>query len=117
MAAHNRTHELEGPIDEGWPLLSRLMEIYPEFEAFARFRELHVKNLLYYQVELDFLRGELEFMEREDWKAQQDLENKQKFFKRAGKMVELAFDKKPCIQWDLVIKLRETLRNYGKELL
>lgn len=121
LGSHNSDSSDEPPLDRGWPLLARVMEKYPEFEAFARFRELHVKNLLYYQVELDYIREELEFQENLDWKLKQNqgADDMDQFSKCADVMVRQAYRAKEkggkgCKQWDLVIKLRETLHGYGK---
>lgn len=51
---------------EGWPQLAQLMADQPEFAAFPRFRDLNVKSLLYYQVELTSLRKRLHRLEHAD---------------------------------------------------
>ncbi|OAG06479.1 uncharacterized protein CC84DRAFT_1164742 [Paraphaeosphaeria sporulosa] len=51
---------------EGWPQLAQLMADQPEFAAFPRFRDLNVKSLLYYQVELNSLRKKLHRLEHAD---------------------------------------------------
>ncbi|KAF2449756.1 hypothetical protein P171DRAFT_351404 [Karstenula rhodostoma CBS 690.94] len=51
---------------EGWPQLAQLMADQPDFAAFPRFRDLNVKSLLYYQVELNSLRKKLHKLEHAD---------------------------------------------------
>lgn len=58
-SAHNRNRY-------GWPRLAEIMAQVPEFAAFPRYRELNVKNLLYYQVELELLRQQIESEEEEE---------------------------------------------------
>lgn len=41
------------------------MSQVPEFAAFPRFRELNIKNLLYYQAEIELLRQKIEKEEEE----------------------------------------------------
>ena len=49
----------------GWPSLAHVMSGVPEYAAFSRFTELNIKNLLYYQAELDILRQEIALHEEE----------------------------------------------------
>ncbi|KAK0636770.1 hypothetical protein B0T17DRAFT_613452 [Bombardia bombarda] len=51
---------------EGWPMLAKEMADQPDYESFRRFRELNVKNLLYYQVEIAALERDLMAAEAED---------------------------------------------------
>lgn len=50
----------------GWPQLAEKMAAVPEFAAFPRFRDLNVKNLLFYQVQLKALRLKIMKMEEEE---------------------------------------------------
>lgn len=84
----------------GWPNLAQIMSEVPEYAAFSRFRELNVKNLLYYQAELDVLQQDLTIHEEEitiDVTCYQYL-------------VE---DGKSCYH-ELLIKNRRLLREYSK---
>ncbi|GAB1315611.1 hypothetical protein MFIFM68171_05821 [Madurella fahalii] len=104
-------------LDEGWPLLARLMEKQPEFEAFARFRLLNIKNLLYYQVELDYLKDKLEEEEIRDRKISM-ADPEHNFFEEPNKMIRhWAKTKGKCEQWKLVLKLRDCLHGYNEALL
>ncbi|KAK5635368.1 hypothetical protein RRF57_011080 [Xylaria bambusicola] len=95
--------------DEGWPLLAQLMFKRPDFEAFSRFQDLNVKNLLYYQVELDLLRRRLKEQERQDSVSSGE---KRDFAKTAEILIESESD-----QRDQVQKLRTLLREYNEALL
>jgi hypothetical protein len=77
----------EPGLDEGWPLLARLMEKNPEFEGFTRFRELNVKNLLYYQVELDYVSNLLRREELRDRKLAH-MDSEREFSKCPIKMIK-----------------------------
>jgi hypothetical protein len=94
--------------DYGWPLLAKLMVRHQHFEAFSRFRDLNVKNLLYYQVELEMIRHELEKQERSDRGEISTGE----YAKYAQDLIGTATD-----QWDLVRKLRDCLKEYSKRIL
>jgi len=98
----------------GWPLLARLMSEMPSLETYSRFRELNVKNLLYYQVELARLERELVNFERKD--AIQ-LGTPGKYAERADLMI-IGFhdgpDSEVNEQWKVVLKIRELLSQYSK---
>lgn len=96
---------------EGWPLLAKLMTKEPDFEAFDRFEELNVKNLLYYQVELALIKRRLEKWERDDRNNLSD-ENRSKFYTMANKLVG-----SDTSQWRNVLKMRECLNGYNNALL
>jgi hypothetical protein len=106
----------EEKLDEGWPLLARLMEKNPDFEAFARFRELNVKNLLYYQVELEFLSNMLRTQELLDDEPTITFSNG-KFSKFAYNMIQQHKREGGCKQWDYVLKIRGCLREYNEAML
>lgn len=50
----------------GWPRVSMFMAKKPHFASFARFSDLNVKSLLYYQAQLTSLRKQLHIQERDD---------------------------------------------------
>jgi hypothetical protein len=50
----------------GWPHLADKMAKVPEYAAFPRFRQLNVKNLLYYQVQLKSLEKKILKQEEEE---------------------------------------------------
>lgn len=113
-------------LDEGWPLLAQVMEKNPEFEAFARFRELNVKNLLYYQVELDYLGDMLRMQELRDSNPVARHATDQKFSKFPVEMIQQYEDEQSkdgkytgehCWQWDYVLRIRRCLREYNEALL
>jgi len=61
------TSRAESRLSCGWPGLAQEMTKRPQFEAFPRFRELNIKNLLYYQIEITKWQNELKIMEVEDY--------------------------------------------------
>ncbi|RYP64242.1 hypothetical protein DL771_008866 [Monosporascus sp. 5C6A] len=108
-------------LDNGWPLLAKLMEQQPGFEAFSRFRELNIKNLLYYQVEIDSLRQSLEAIEKVD-RTKPALNVESDFYKYADTMIRIGRSggSKPDpsrAQWKLMLELRSCLRDYNEALL
>ena len=94
----------------GWPLLAKKMIDTPEFEAVSRFRQLNMKNLLYFQVELADLEEELTKSEQNDNKSGEE------YCKYADRLVlcQLETDSSRRTQWDLVIKIRNLLKEYSK---
>jgi hypothetical protein len=77
----------QGDTVEGWPLLAKLMANEVDFEAFPRFEELNVKNLLYYQVELASIKIRLERREKSDRNASSGIGDEADFHKYAHKLV------------------------------
>jgi hypothetical protein len=61
----DRANDVNSPVP-GWPTLAKVMAQTPDFEAFASFKDLSIKSLLYYQAELIYLREELHKIEWED---------------------------------------------------
>ncbi|KAH6614803.1 hypothetical protein C7974DRAFT_417018 [Boeremia exigua] len=49
----------------GWPRLADIMAEVPSFAAFPRFRDLNMRNLLFFKVQLDILREDILKMEDE----------------------------------------------------
>jgi len=97
----------------GWPQLARLMAEVPDLEAFSRFRELNMKNLLYYQVELADLERKLDRVEHRDWMNRTSEEGE--YAKRAYKLIECQDLKDgKHEQWQLVLRIRERLSQYSK---
>ncbi|KAH7110731.1 hypothetical protein EDB81DRAFT_954024 [Dactylonectria macrodidyma] len=103
----------------GWPSLAKEMAEVPEFEAFSRFRELNIKNLLYYQVEIACLEAKLKSLEVRDaaTKATGGLEAN--YSRLAERMIRCQDRSNPKdhLQWDVVTKIRERLKEYNASLL
>jgi hypothetical protein len=102
----------QGDTVEGWPLLAKLMANKADFEAFPRFEELNVKNLLYYQVELASIKIRLERREKSDRNVSSEISDAADFHKYAHKLIDSESD-----QWDEVVKLRTALDGYNRSLL
>jgi hypothetical protein len=90
----------------------------PGLESFSRFRELNVKNLLYYQVQLAALEKDLEESEDTDYREQRG----EKYAKFADNMIESVDDDlgtsasgRQDRQVDIVMKIRRILKEYSKE--
>jgi hypothetical protein len=79
-----------------------------DFEAFPRFEELNVKNLLYYQVELASIKIRLERREKSDRNVSSEISDAADFHKYAHKLIDSESD-----QWDEVVKLRTALDGYS----
>ncbi|KAK4165473.1 hypothetical protein QBC43DRAFT_351042 [Cladorrhinum sp. PSN259] len=110
----NARRQEEGGSVEGWPLLAKLMSFRPDYEAFGLFQSLHVKNLLYYQVELSSLEHSLERIERVDQCMPSALarEDENMFHKYADTLIDSDTD-----QWDVILKVRRCLKEYDEALL
>ncbi|SRR6266480_5597270 len=105
-------------LKEGWPHLAYMMAEKPHVESFCRFRELNVKNLLYYQVEIAEKEAELRIVENDDWEKSG---HEGTYAKKADMMlllnpelVESVATPQQRRQRDLVVEIRELLRQYSK---
>ncbi|KAH7011101.1 hypothetical protein EDB80DRAFT_384078 [Ilyonectria destructans] len=103
----------------GWPSLAKEMAQVPEFEAFSRFRELNIKNLLYYQVEIACLEAKLKGLEDRDAAAKATGGVEAKYSRLAERMIRCQDlpNPKDHLQWDVVTKIRERLKEYNASLL
>lgn len=96
--------------------MAKLIAKVPEYATFPRFRELNIKNLLYYQVELDGLGQQLTEIEQRDRRERGSPVHGEHYSKYADTLIqsqELAPGSQGRKQWDLVIKIRECLRDYS----
>jgi hypothetical protein len=87
----------------------------PEFESFSRFRELNVKTLLYYQVELAYLEGQLKVLEDADSRRRGLPEGD--YAKWAVNLIQCQegpSDLRKNKQWKVVDKIRKILKEYSK---
>ena len=79
-----------------------------DFECFRRFREVNVKNLLYYQVEISTIETELRRLEIKDNAAEKNLATyADSIFECRDKSGE------ERRQYDLVLRLRQLLAEYS----
>lgn len=99
-------------------MVADLIAAVPEFETYSRFRELNIKNLLYYQVELALLRDQLTSLELKDW-AERKMSCVGEFAKYADHLVSSPTLQNPRDrkQWNLVVKIRDRLKEYNAALL
>jgi len=110
----------DAPPEAGWPRLARELTETLCFESFCRFRELNVKNLLYYQAEIAEMEVKLRKFEKEDW-AKSD-----GFYGRNPSIMLQAKDEKNASvdeenasvdeesQSKLVLEIRKRLKQYSK---
>jgi len=77
----------------------------------ARFQKLNVKTLLYYQVELADLEEQLKETEDKDYKAVAT-DGAHNFAENASSMITRKVEDET--QWDLVLRIRRTLKEYSK---
>jgi hypothetical protein len=105
----------------GWPSLAQVMAEKRGLESFARFRELNIKNLFYYQAELEALQWTLKCIEDDD-------AVKYTYAKDAGELMcplnqtddrqapETEQTREAREQRDLILKIRGLLKEYSKSL-
>lgn len=105
--------DYEGDLPEdpvlGWPRLALLMAKTPDFAAFSRFRELNIKSLLYYQVQLKMLRNDLHKQEYVDNGSRKE-SGPEKYAERADFLI---MDEN-SEQFKLIKKIRRVLKEYSK---
>ena len=118
----NPANNVNFPV-HGWPLLVNIMNQLPRLEAFANFRDLNIKSLLYYQAELIYLRKKLHRVEWND-SRQSQLEKSSSYADNLTFLIkarehsdESAGSKNPVPlpeQWTLIERIRTTLDKYSK---
>jgi len=101
----------------GWPALAQLMANTPDFATFARFRDLNVKSLLYYQAELTSLRAQLHHTEWKDhlfgnFPHHDELTANVEFLVNTDSL--FMSSKRPGRQIRLVRRIRGVLKEYSK---
>jgi hypothetical protein len=95
----------------GYPKLAAKIEIQPELAIFRRFGALNAQNLLYYQAELVDMEEKLREQQKRDDK---DLKGaKSSYAKTWYRLQESNLDG-DTDQLDLVMKIRQTLKEYSK---
>ena len=97
----------------GWPQLSVLMAKTPDFAAFPRFRDLNIKSLLYYQVQLEQLRKKLHEQEIKDATSDPDDGPGPELYKERA--VDMVNDEN-AEQFKIVEKMREVLKKYSESI-
>jgi hypothetical protein len=109
--------DISAPVP-GWPLLAKAMGDNAAFKVFPTFNDLNMKNLLYYQAELDYLRRRLHKAEWRDYRTPSDEETS--FFASNFEFLfllrdeALADNQTPPEQWVLMNKIREALKEYSE---
>ena len=110
----NLENDLDQPVP-GWPKLALLMAQTPDFASFARFRDLNIKSLLYYQAELRSLKIELHKLEWRDYRLSGKKDERHHYRQRADFLAESQDESgNPGPQWALVLRMRSLLKEYSK---
>jgi hypothetical protein len=108
--------DLDNPL-HGWPLITKVIVDYPDFESFQSFKDLHIKSLLYYQAELEELRKELHKLEYDDSRTgeQRGLACASLWATNLESFLACEGEKNPKCrrQWDLVKRIRVVLKEYS----
>lgn len=107
-------------VEYGWPKLARVMAETPCYESYPRFRELNVKNLIYYQVELAELEARLKKTELAD--NLHGKEPRREYARHAQKMLVPkpngpTADGDDSKQREIIRDIRTLLREYNDALL
>lgn len=101
---------------QGYQKLADFMSDYPAGACFRQFGSLNALNLLYYQAELCFLEKQLKSASEKD-RASQDHYRRMYFqshqWLSQGRAEGGDLDPKERTQWNLVLHIRETLREYS----
>jgi hypothetical protein len=91
------------------------MATHPEYASFQRFRDLNVKNLLYYQAELDDLRHQLH---KTEWKDHLEggFHNAEVLNSNIASLVQSgeSNERRAHMQWETVQRIRHVLREYSE---
>lgn len=95
----------------GYPKLAARTEVQPELAIYRRFGALNAQNLLYYQAELVDLEEKVRLQQEEDAKSPKG--SKPLYARTWFRLVDSATDG-DTKQLDLVLKLREILKEYSK---
>jgi hypothetical protein len=97
-----------------YPKLSRYISQWPDVAMFRRFSALNAENLLFLQAEISHLEVELRDL-RDEENKKQDVKGMTAPVQR--NWLELSQpneDGEYCEQWELILKIREKLKEYSK---
>jgi hypothetical protein len=94
----------------GYPKLAAKIEVLPEAAIFRRFGALNAQNLLYYQAELTYLEQKLKMQQLKD----NDGEGREKSYGVDWFWLEKSREEGDAHQLELVLKIRELLKEYSK---
>jgi hypothetical protein len=95
----------------GYPKLAAQMELQPETSMFRRFGFLNAQNLLYLQAELTILEKRLRDRQRAD---SLDTTGSKSQYGLNWYWLEQSKDDGDTYQLDLVLKIRETIKEYSE---
>jgi len=107
--------QAEEKLRRGWLRLAQVLAETPCCESFPRFRELNVKNLVYFQVELAVLQSRLHKIELDD---KQNKRPRVDYARNAESMLfvspEDAADPETTRQRETVYEIRRLLKEYSR---
>lgn len=112
-----RTNTADESKRQGYQRLADLMELYPAGGIFRQFGSLNALNLLYYQAELSLLETQLETIAKEDRESPDRFRRIyfQSFVHLSQRSQEgNSLDPDENIQWAIVLRTREILKQYSK---
>lgn len=99
----------------GYPKLAAKIEVLPEVAIYRKFGALNAQNLLYLQAELTSLERDLRDQQIADHNERSLDPNVKKYkYARSWEWLRESADDGSTAQLDLVIKIRETLKEYSK---
>jgi hypothetical protein len=98
----------------GYPKLAAVTELQPEVAIYRRFGALNALNVLYLQAELEDLEEKLRAQQAKD--DSDPMGKKSLYAKTWFRLKDSAFDG-DTEQLHLVMKIRETLKEYSKQVL
>ncbi|KAF2468337.1 uncharacterized protein BDR25DRAFT_335447 [Lindgomyces ingoldianus] len=102
----------------GYPKLAAKIEIQPEAAIFRKFGALNAQNLLYFQAELTCLEQELRDQQLEDDNDRNPDQGVKKCkYAKSWDWLRDSQEDGDTTQLDLVLKIRETLKEYNHALL
>lgn len=96
----------------GYPKLAAQMDLQPETSMFRRFGFLNAQNLLYFQAELVALEKSLRKHQIDD--SRDTNESRKSEYGRNWYWLEQSRDDGDTDQLDLVLKIRETIKEYSE---
>lgn len=99
----------------GYPKLAAKIEVQPEAAIYRKFGALNAHNILYYQAELTCLEQELRQQQKVDDAHQSSNPDIKKCdYAKSWDWLRDSADDGDTTQLDLVLKIRETLKEYSK---
>ncbi|KAF2101100.1 hypothetical protein NA57DRAFT_74688 [Rhizodiscina lignyota] len=97
----------------GYPGLAELMGKYRDLNIFSRFATLNARNLIYMQAEILYLERELKVI---TWVKHKSPLDADRAYEREASTLISSMENEDS-QWNIVLKIREKLKEYNRALL